>query len=208
MRSINPVCLLLLTIWLFHDSTQGQEQLSFLQAWNDKAAGAAAPANNTFQIDIDTVAVNIGELPNVDLTGYSTYRLYLELSDSTDKVSAIYGGVDEPLHIHTSGAFFQSVLGGVTSQGIYPTLWSTFPSNQYDSFITIGIDEPAQSALGQVAVPSWSRAIRPGHRNSILVMAYPEETSTSVTPPVADGTSSPVPPTGCRHRTIGCSALN
>ena len=158
----------LLALLLLIPLTQGwgQDATTWYPSGLQEASESAAL--EAFHIQVDTIATNIGPLADADLTGYNTYRVYLAMSDMTDQLSAIYGGFAEPLHVNTSGDFFQSPLGDVTAQGIYPAVWGTFPSNEFDSFITIGIDEPAQSTLGEgtVAVAesssqSWTQAFRP-----------------------------------------------
>lgn len=106
--------------------------------------------SSQYLIVIETVATDIGELSDVDLTGYNTYRLYVQTASSTDQVSAIYGNIDEPSLLLSSGDIFQSSpIGGVTPEGITPEVWEAFPSNEYDSFVTIGIDEPALNDAGE-----------------------------------------------------------
>jgi len=106
--------------------------------------------SSQYLIVIETVATDIGPLADVDLTGYNTYRLYVQTASSTDQVSAIYGNIDEPSLLLSSGDIFQSSpIGGVTPEGITPEVWEAFPSNEYDSFVTIGIDEPALNDAGE-----------------------------------------------------------
>ena len=106
--------------------------------------------SSQYLIVIETVATDIGPLADVNLTGYNTYRLYVQTASSTDQVSAIYGNIDEPSLLLSSGDIFQSSpIGGVTPEGITPEVWEAFPSNEYDSFVTIGIDEPALNDAGE-----------------------------------------------------------
>ena len=123
-----------------------------------------------FTLEIDTVATNIGVLSDVDLTGFNTYRLYITTTDSSDQISAVYGNINEPSTLNCTGDIFQSFpVGGVTASGIQPSVWSAFPSNEYDSFVTIGIDAPANSGIGQGEVNviessqnPWSSVFEPG----------------------------------------------
>lgn len=106
--------------------------------------------SSQYLIVIETVATDIGQMSDVDLTGYNTYRLYVQTASATDQVSAIYGNIDEPSLLLSSGDIFQSSpIGGVTPEGITPEVWGAFPSNEYDSFVTIGIDEPALNDAGE-----------------------------------------------------------
>lgn len=108
------------------------------------------PNTTEYHLEVDTTHFDIGELIDSDLTGFNTYRIYVSTSDPQDQVSAVYGNINEPTELVSSGQIFQSTpLGEVTSDGIIPAIWSSFPSNEFDSFITIGIDEPANGANGE-----------------------------------------------------------
>ncbi len=135
----------------------------------------AAPALNQtgtvdFSIEIDTVAVDIGLLSDEDLTGFNTYRLYVTTSESTDQISAIYGNIDEPSLLTSTGSIFQShPIGNITSDGINPEVWDLFPSNEFDSYVTIGLEFPANTAEGEGSISilesstmPWTEAFEPG----------------------------------------------
>ena len=127
-----------------------QELDAFLSLEPSELTPAQLEMLTDFSVEIDTVLENIGELTDANLTGYSTYRVFITTSSADDKVSSIYGNVDEPMSIVTTGDFFQSSpLGNTTPAGILPALWDTYPSNEFDSFVTIGIDEPAMNSEGQ-----------------------------------------------------------
>ena len=99
-----------------------------------------------YRIEIDTVAEDIGMLADADLTGYTCYRLFVTTSSPDDQLSAVFGNIDAPAALLTTGDFFQSFpIGDVTASGIVPTVWPSFPSNQYDSFVTIGLDQPGEA---------------------------------------------------------------
>ena len=105
------------------------------------AAAAQTLDPSAFSIDVDTVATDIGPLFDADLTGFSTYRLYVTTSEPADQLSAVYGNIDSPSSLETSGSFFQSdPIGAVTAAGVFPEIWAFYPSNQFDSYVTIGID--------------------------------------------------------------------
>ena len=127
-----------------------QESDSFLSFEPSELSPAQLEMLTDFEVEIDTVQENIGILLDADLTGFSTYRIYITTSTQDDKVSSIYGNVNEPMTIETSGSFFQSSpLGGTTPAGIVEALWGSYPSNEFDSFVTIGIDQPASNSQGQ-----------------------------------------------------------
>ncbi len=114
------------------------------------SAAPNQPGTADFTIEIDTIAVDIGALSDVDLNGFSTYRLYITTSSPSDQLSAIYGNIDEPSALQSSGSIFQaSPIGDITANGINPDVWDFFPSNEFDSYVTIGIETPANSAQGE-----------------------------------------------------------
>ena len=124
-----------------------------------------------YAIEIDTVAVNIGPLGDADLTGFNCYRLYVTAGNPDDQLSAIFGNESTPASLLTTGQFFQSnPLGAVTSAGIFESAWGFYPSNEFDSFVTIGIDGPHSSANGegevltlQSSTNPWQPVFEPGN---------------------------------------------
>ena len=73
--------------------------------------------------------------------GTKTYRLFVEFSNPEDKVLAVYGNEQTPLHIETDGEWygFGSGFGGTIVVGDYnPDLNSIFPANEYTTWLTAG----------------------------------------------------------------------
>ena len=117
---------------------------------------------SAFSLDIDTVATDIGPLSDADLTGFNTYRLYVEMSSAEDQLSAVYGNIASPSALLTSGSFFQSSpIGTVTAAGIFPEAWPFYPSNEFDSYVTIGIDGPASTANNEGSVQTQESSANP-----------------------------------------------
>ena len=130
-----------------------QDLDAFLSTEPSELTPAQIEMLSEFTVEIDTVAEDIGELADVNLSGYSTYRIYITTNSELDKVSSVYGNINEPMSINTTGDFFQSSpLGGITPSGIVSSVWDDFPSNQFDSFVTIGIDGPALASEGQSSI--------------------------------------------------------
>ena len=80
------------------------------------------------------------------LAGMTTYRVYLQTPASDDFVSAVMAdGVTGPgeVHLNTTGSFYKNQFGGLTPNQINPLLFSYFPALEYDSYVTIGLDEEA-----------------------------------------------------------------
>ena len=108
--------------------------------------------NGGFSIRIDTIAENIGSLigPSVDtnLIGFNTYRLFLVCESPQDLLQAVSGDSEFPGSITTTTSFFQdSTLGAATPPN--PLLFSGYPTLEYDSYVTIGLDGIANASLGQ-----------------------------------------------------------
>lgn len=84
----------------------------------------------------------------VDLTGYTTYRIYVHLASPTDFVSSVYGELENPLYINSTTSFWQSGFGGLTGPDVNSNFLAFAPSLEYDSFVTIGraqSNEPGNS---------------------------------------------------------------
>ena len=91
--------------------------------------------NPLYGLEIDTVATDIGLLSDgTDLSGYSTYRLYVTTPNADDYLSSVSGDANNPLHLSTTTTFYQNTdFGGETANGINPLLFATYPSLAYDS---------------------------------------------------------------------------
>lgn len=77
---------------------------------------------------------------DVDLTGYTTYRMYVNMVNATDEVSSVYGLTGDNLNVSSTDGFWQSEFGGVLGSDVSEGFFAFFPSLEYDSFVTIGIE--------------------------------------------------------------------
>jgi hypothetical protein len=80
------------------------------------------------------------------LAGMTTYRVYLQTPSADDFVSAVMAdGVtgSGEVHLNSTGSFYKNQFGGLTPNQINPLLFSYFPALEYDSFVTIGLDQEA-----------------------------------------------------------------
>ena len=92
--------------------------------------------------------------------GLTTYRMYIDMANSDDFLSSIYGGDTAPLSITTSnGSFFNSAFGGATASSINPAFLSVFPEIAADSWVTIGIDQ--QETGDEVGVSTLEDPLQP-----------------------------------------------
>ena len=84
-----------------------------------------------------------------ELAGHTTYRVYADVTSSTDFISAVYGNQDSPLMLGTDGAFFQDAFAGNFAQMVVPSLFSFFPTLEFDSWLTIGISNSDEGSSVQ-----------------------------------------------------------
>ena len=77
------------------------------------------------------------------LAGQTTYRLYVNFpADDTYYIGSISGDGDtasniQSLNISTTTNFYQDPVGSLTANGINPSAFSSFPTLEYDSWITV-----------------------------------------------------------------------
>lgn len=120
-------------------------------------------------VTVEAFAVDIGQQGAVDLTGYNTYRLYVDFESAEDYLVAVYGDSDYPTVISGGGHFFQSAYGGLTNFTYSPAVFPVFPDLEYDSFVSIGMLAPANVAAGEEEITAigdpaadWRLAFEPG----------------------------------------------
>ena len=125
-----------------------------------------------YGLEIDTVATDIGWVSDglgntIDLSGYNTYRLYVTMANADDFMNAVSGDANIPTHLSTTTSFYQHGLHNVTPDGINPLFFAAYPSLQYDSWVTIGIDGPPGAGEGTVSTMEsagqpWTQTFDPG----------------------------------------------
>ena len=126
-----------------------------------------------YELSVDTVSADIGLLVGVtgtvDLTGYACYRLYVELVNEDDFLSSISGDVLNPTYVYTTTAFHHAAIGGLTASNSNSLLFPVYPDLQYDSYVTIGLEGPANAAAGEANISTvqstgnpWATVFDPG----------------------------------------------
>ena len=120
-------------------------------------------------VTVEAYAVDLGPQGNVDLTGYNTYRLYVDFENAADFLVAVYGDEDYPTVISGGGHFYQSAFGGLTNFTYSSVVFPVVPDLEYDSFVSIGMLAPASSAAGEEEITAvgdpdadWRLAFDPG----------------------------------------------
>ena len=108
-------------------------------------------------VSIESVLTHDASIdPSLD--GYTTYRIYADVTSSTDFVSAVFGDASNPLVLGCTGNIYQSI--GVNFNyaiEVNPLFFETFPTGQYDSWFTIG----AEDANGGVNVQNTADTMEP-----------------------------------------------
>ena len=109
---------------------------------------SSSDAPDGFQLSVETYATFEGtesSSPLAPLAGQTTYRIYLETASATDFVSAVVSdGAAGEVHLSTSTSFYMDGYGGgLTVNGINPGLYSFFPTVEFDSYVTVGLDSEA-----------------------------------------------------------------
>ena len=104
-----------------------------------------------------------------DLAGLSTYRVYVTTPNADDVLTAVTGGDEFPLELHTTTSFYQNVFGGCLGTNISPGMMVVAPDAAYDSWVTIGATSSDDVVDGEVQlIPgAWIESFEAG--NSITV---------------------------------------
>ncbi|MBM72112.1 MAG: hypothetical protein CL847_04955, partial [Crocinitomicaceae bacterium] len=86
----------------------------------------------------------------------TTYRFYVNMSDASDRMSAVFGNNESPLDISVpSGAFSSGFNASWSAAGINPAFLPFFPDMADDTYATIGLTGPAASSgIAGAADPS------------------------------------------------------
>ena len=104
-----------------------------------------APVIEGYSVELETVAVD-------GVPGMTTYQLYVTMVNPTDVLSSAVGEDGLETYINTSTSFYQDPFGGALGQNTNPLLFGIAPQLPYDSYITIGLTELANTAAGEIEV--------------------------------------------------------
>ena len=123
-------------------------------------AGAAVEEAD-YCLIVDTFMVHTAG----NLAGMTTYRYYVKCANPADFVSAVSGDLNNPTIVNTTTDFYQDELGGTTPNGIISFLFGQFPDVQYDSWVTIGLSEAPNTAIGEAAISTVQGTANPWATN-------------------------------------------
>ena len=112
--------------------------------------------------------------------GATTYRIYAELTDGADAVTAVYAEAGSSLLLGTDNDLMWSTsFGATTGDAINPGFFGFVPESEYDSMVTIGranAGDPGGSVTAVSVIPSNTAiddafgATLPSQFNADLVM--------------------------------------
>ena len=111
-------------------------------------------------ISVETVLEHDGSTDGVP-AGYTTYRIYANLTNEYDFVSAVYGDSQDPMFLNGTD-ILQVAAGGdfASNVTINPALVAAFPALPYDSWFTIGAEDASQGGALQTTFGSSSELIQ------------------------------------------------
>ena len=85
-----------------------------------------------------------------DLVGYTTYRAFAQLGDSLFNLYTLAGSVTNPMSIPPAWQLTAAGFGSDTG-GTNPLYWPYNPSTQYDSWLTVGVDDQSGN-MGTIGI--------------------------------------------------------
>ncbi len=104
-----------------------------------------------------------------ELVGMKTYRLYADMTNPGDKLSAVFGDATAPLSISTTTSFYNPTLGGNFAQNVNPLFFGLAPQVEFDSWLTIGF-APENGAPGDVSNIGLTNALNSFNAGGDLVL--------------------------------------
>ena len=103
-------------------------------------SGISMPLTSQYSLTVEE------STPSDDLLG-TTYRLYVNMTNASDQMSAVFGNNENPLSINVpEGAFNSSFNSTWSAAGINPAFLDFFPDMADDTYATIGLTLPAAAS--------------------------------------------------------------
>ena len=115
-----------------------------------------------------------------NMAGFTTWRIY---AGTDGEVDAVYGNGANTLTVNSDGGFFNGIGTGATAADNNDAFWAFYPSNEFDSMVTIGmthvgsggtmsnigIDFTAFNAGGNISTDNGSWYSTPDQPNVLAV---------------------------------------
>ena len=111
-----------------------------------------AQSNSVYSLTVEEHSTTI-------IPGQTTYRFYVDMINSDDFLSSVFGNSSDPLSLNTELGFYNDPFGSTTASGINLAFIAVFPSIAGDSWITIGID--SQNTGSEVAISTVEDSSQP-----------------------------------------------
>ena len=105
-----------------------------------------------------------GTIGATNFDGFSSYRIYGQLQNSTDELLTVIGSDNCPLNISTSTTFFKHAAAGPnnTGNGVSSFILAFAPDLEYNSFVTIGNVTDVSVGVPRIEDPTGSIALAGG----------------------------------------------
>jgi hypothetical protein len=113
---------------------------------------SAATAQSQYTLIVEEHASDL-------VPGITTYRLFVEMVNSDDFLSSVYGNDNFPLEIASSTSFYNDQFGASVASGVNPAFFQFFPTAEADSWVTIGIE--GQNVGSEVAISTVESPLQP-----------------------------------------------
>ena len=127
-------------------------------------AGGFSPASAQVVADYSMTIEEHAVHTTGTLAGMTTYRFYIDMANPTDFLSSIFGNEDNPFYLYTTDGFYNDGFAtGSTAGGVNSLYFGFFPTLEFDSWVTIGIEEaptPPETSVSSVesATQPWSNS--------------------------------------------------
>jgi hypothetical protein len=123
-------------------------------------------------IRVEAITSHSGMVGSEDLTDMTTYRVFAVLENTDDVLSAIIGDSEYQTFFNSSTSFFQHPLGTATPNTLQPAFFQFTPALEFDSWVTIGIDQAPEGDEGSISIiedssSPWTASFEAGNNLDI-----------------------------------------
>ena len=112
-------------------------------------------------LSVETVVEHDGTVDDLEgLAGYTTYRVYAEMTSSNDFLSAAFGDAANPMMIGCDGTIFQQ--GDVDfnyANDVNTLFFGLYPDAEFDSWFTIGAEDASDGVNIQNTADTMAPAL-------------------------------------------------
>jgi len=106
---------------------------------NIKTLSMTIAAGSLFATGAMADYMGISQDVSFNVDGTWTSRIYANFSAATDELDAVYGDANHDLLVSASDGFFNGVGTGASAADNNDAFWSIYPSNEWDSMVSIGM---------------------------------------------------------------------